>query len=439
LVGKTRESLPVRSHTASDALKAPAGTTVELLGWVSVSNVVGGLVFLRLRDGSGYIQLAAKKGSAPDAAWEAARGVAVESAVYAKGATRDDPRAPGGKEVSIRDFRIISPSEQWPITESAIRSSKALYDLRHLALRGPKTAAVLKIRSKVVDVTTQYFFQRGYTLIQPPILVKAAVEGGSTLFPVKYFDQTAYLSQSAQLYEEAAICSFDRVFILQPAFRAEKSKTSRHLTEFWMIEAELAFAGLNDLMKVEEELVRSIASGIKEGCKTELETLGKTIKVPEPPFPKITYDEAIRIAAGKGIHMEWGEDLGTEAERVVSMEFNAPVFVTGYPVKARSFYHVSDPDKLEATMSADLLAPGGYGEIATGGQRIYQYDVLYKKVQDFGIDPASMTWYLELRKYGLPPHSGFGMGVERVMRWMLGLKHIRTTSIFPRTRNRLFP
>jgi asparaginyl-tRNA synthetase len=412
---------------------------VELLGWVSVSNVVGGLVFIRLRDGSGYVQLAAKKGSAPESAWEAAQKATVESAVYAKGVVRDDPRAPGGKEVSITDFRVISLSDQWPITKSAVRSPRALYDMRHLAIRGPKTSAVLKIRSKVVDATTQYFFKRGYVLIQPPILVKAAVEGGSTLFPVKYFDQTAYLSQSAQLYEEAAICSFDRVFILQPAFRAEKSKTSRHLTEFWMIEAELAFTGLEGLMKVEEELVHAIATAIRDGCAPELQTLGKSIKVPEPPFDRITYDEALRISASKGIKLEWGEDLGTEAEKFVSMEFEKPVFVTGYPVKARSFYHVSDPDRPEATMSADLLAPAGYGEIATGGQRIHEYDVLYRKVQEFGIDPASMTWYLELRKYGLPPHAGFGMGVERVMRWMLGLKHIRTTSIFPRTMNRLFP
>ncbi|HVP24135.1 MAG TPA: aspartate--tRNA(Asn) ligase [Conexivisphaerales archaeon] len=436
---RTKEASYSRSHTAAEALKAPAGTVVELLGWVSVSNQVGGLVFIRLRDGSGYIQLAARKGSAPEEAWKEAHDATVESAVYAKGVVKDDPRAPGGKEVSIRDFRVISPSAQWPITRSAIRSPTALYDMRHLAIRGPKTSAVLRIRSKVVDLTMQYFFQRGYSLIQPPILVKAAVEGGSTLFPVKYFGETAYLSQSAQLYEEAAICAFEKVFILQPAFRAEKSKTSRHLTEFWMIEAEIAFAGLPELMKVEEELVRAIATGVKEGCGPELATLGKTVKVPDSPFPKITYDEALSIAAKKGVSMEWGEDLGTEAERLISLEFEQPVFVTGYPVKARSFYHVSDPKRPEATMSADLLAPGGYGEIATGGQRIHEYDVLYRKVQDFGIDPASMTWYLELRKYGLPPHSGFGMGVERVMRWMLGLKHIRSTSIFPRTMNRLFP
>jgi len=438
LVRMTKEAWPKRSHTAAEALRAPAGTTVELLGWVSVSNVVGGLVFVRLRDGSGYIQLAAKKGSVPDSTWEEARGIPIESAVYAKGVLKDDPRAPGGKEVSLHDFRVISSSAPWPITRSAIRSPTALYDMRHLAIRGPKTSAVLRIRSRVIDLTTQYFFRRGYTLIQAPLLVKAAVEGGSTLFPVKYFDQTAYLSQSAQLYEEAAICAFEKVFIMQPAFRAEKSKTSRHLTEFWMIDAEVAFIGLPELMKVEEELVTEIASGVKEGCKPELQVLGKAVKVPDSPFPKITYDEALKIAHRKGVSMEWGDDLGTEAENVVSMEFEAPVFVTGYPVKARSFYHVSDPARPEATMSADLLAPG-YGELATGGQRIHEYDVLYKKVQDFGIDPASMTWYLELRKYGLPPHSGFGMGVERVMRWMLGLKHIRSASIFPRTMNRLFP
>jgi asparaginyl-tRNA synthetase len=431
--------LESRTHTSADVLRTQQGTTVKLLGWVSVSNVVGGLVFLRLRDGTGYVQLAAKKGRTPEAAWQAAKDATVESAVYAEGVVRDDPRAPGGKEVSVTDFRVISPSDVWPITKSALRSPTTVYNLRHLSIRGPKTSAILKIRSRLVDSASQYFFKRGYVLIQPPLLVKAAVEGGSTLFPVKYFNDTAYLSQSAQLYEEAAICSFDKVFIVQPAFRAEKSKTSRHLTEFWMIEAELAFCGLDGIMKVEEELVRTIAEDLQRDCGAELTTLGKAIKVPEPPFPKITYDEALKIADKKGIHLNWGDDLNTEAERIVSAGFESPVFVTGYPVTARSFYHVSNPQRPEITMSADLLAPGGYGEIATGGQRIHDYQTLYQKVLDFGIDPASLGWYLELRKYGLPPHAGFGMGVERVLRWMLGLKHIRATSIFPRTISRLYP
>lgn len=431
--------METRSHTASEALKLPSGASVRLLGWVSLRHVVGGLVFLRLRDGSGYIQLAAKKGKSPDPAWKLAREVAVESAVYVEGLVRDDPRAPGGKEVSVREFKVIAPSEQWPITRSALKSTKLLYDLRHLTIRGPKTSAILKIRSKLIRSVMEYFFGRGYVLIQPPLIVKAAVEGGATLFPVQYFGETAYLSQSAQLYEEAAICSFDRVFIAQPAFRAERSKTSRHLTEFWMVEAELAFCDLDGLMQVEEELVHAVTSDLSESCKPELQVLGRSIKVPEPPFPKITYDEALEIAGSKGVKVDWGDDLGTDAERLVSMQFEKPVFVTGYPVKARSFYHVSDPSRPEATMSADLLAPQGYGEIATGGQRIHDYETLRKKVIEFGIDPASLGWYLELRRYGLPPHAGFGIGVERMLRWMLGLKHIRATSIFPRTMNRLYP
>jgi asparaginyl-tRNA synthetase len=428
-----------RSHYASDALKLEPGSEVSLMGWVSVRNQVGGVIFLRIRDGTGYIQASGRKGKMTESAWEEASRATVESAVYVSGTIKEDRRAPNGKEVSISDFRLIAPSDPWPLRKSALQSKSIIYDLRHLAIRGPKSSAVMKVRSALIRAVMEFFYTRGYVYIQSPILVGAAVEGGATLFPVKYFDETAYLSQSAQLYEEAAICSFDKVFILQPAFRAEKSRTARHLTEFWMIESELAFTTLGGLLRVEEELVHDVSSYISSNCKTELRVLGREVDVPEPPFPRIDYDEALRISSRKGVEVRWGEDLGTEAERVVSQYFDKPVFITGYPLSARSFYHMEDPARPRVSLSADLLAPQGYGEIATGGQRIHDYDALLKRIKEHGLDASSMKWYLELRRYGLPPHSGFGMGVERLLRWLLGLKHIRSTTLFPRTPNRLYP
>jgi asparaginyl-tRNA synthetase len=428
-----------RSHYASEVFSLEQDTKVKLQGWIAVKNQVGGMLFLRLRDGTGYIQVSARKGTVDDAAWNEAVSAEAESAVYVEGLVKNDQRAPGGKEIRMTGFKLIAPSQPWPLRKDVLKSRSALFDMRHLSIRGPKSSSVIKVRSELVKATFNYFYSRGYIYIQTPILVGAAVEGGATLFPVKYFDQTAYLSQSAQLYEEAAICSFDKVFVLQPAFRAEKSKTARHLTEFWMIESELAFKGLDELMKVEEELVYSITSHISENCKSELSVIGKRVKPVEPPFPKIDYDEALVIAEKGGVKVEWGEDLGTEAEKLVSKAFEKPVFVKGYPLSARSFYHMEDPNRPKVSLSADLLAPQGYGEIATGGQRIHDYETLLKRIEEHKLSPESMKWYLELRRYGLPPHSGFGMGVERLLRWLLGLKHIRSTTLFPRTPNRLYP
>lgn len=426
-----------RTHKASEVPQLPQGTEVKLLGWVAVKNLVGGVVFLRLRDGSGFIQLSGRRGTIPEEAWDEATKATTESAVYAEGIVKEDRRAPFGKEVTLTRFKVIAGAEPWPLRKSLLKSRSALYDLRHLSIRGLKTASLIKIRSELMRSVFDYFYDKGYVYIQTPILVGSAVEGGATLFSLKYFDETAYLSQSAQLYEEAAILSLDRVFILQPAFRAEKSKTARHLTEFWMIESELAFTELDELLAVEEELVHHMAEHVSLSCLRELEALGKKIVVPDPPFPKIDYEEALQIAERKGVKLEWGEDLGTEAERVVSQSFEKPVFVKGYPLSARSFYHMEDPHRKGVSLSADLLAGGV--EIATGGQRIHEYEVLMKRVEEHGLDPERMKWYLDLRKYGMPPHSGFGLGVERALKWMLDLKHIRSASIFPRTTSRLYP
>jgi asparaginyl-tRNA synthetase len=298
---------------------------------------------------------------------------------------------------------------------------------------------VLKIRAEVIHAAFEFFTRRGFVLISAPTLVQNAVEGGATLFELDYFGQPAYLSQSAQLYEEAAICAFEKVFIYQPAFRAEKSKTSKHLTEFWMIEAEQAFAGQDDNMRLQEELVTHMAERVVEHCRSELHLLGRMLRVPSRPFPRISYDEVRDRAAQRGIGFAWGEDLPTDAEKLVSSSFEDPVFVTDYPLAARSFYHMTKGATGKVTLSADLMAPEGYGEIATGGQRLHDYELLVDRVRHQELPPESFQWYLDLRKYGLPPHSGFGLGVERTTRWFCGLRHIRATCLFPRTITRITP
>lgn len=412
---------------------------VELNGWVVTKSTVGGLLFLLIRDGSGYIQIVGKKGVTDESFINRMKDVTIESAVRVKGQLRDDPRAPGGKELTVKEFEVIAPSEKWPITKSAVKSSAFLYDNRHLSIRGKKSSSVMKIRSEFINAAFDFFTEHDFVYINAPSIVQSAVEGGATLFGIDYFGKKAYLTQSAQLYEEAAICAFGKVFIMQPAFRAEKSKTAKHLTEFVMIEAEVAFNEQKDNMKLQEDLVNYICSRIVEKRSKELEILGRKFVVPEKPFPKITYDE-VRDTAGKnGINFEWGEDIPTEAERLISKMFDKPFFVTDYPLSARSFYHMTKPDNDKVTLSADLIAPEGFGEIATGGQRMHDYNLLVERLKQQELPIESFQWYVDLRKYGMPPHAGFGIGVERSIRWICNLKHIRATSLFPRTITRVYP
>ena len=411
---------------------------MEVKGWAARKHTVGGLVFVLVRDGTGYVQVSARKGSA-DAAYQAARGVARESAVMVRGEVRDDRRAPGGKEVSASEFMVVAPAENWPITRTAAKGASFLFDKRHLSIRGPKAIAAMRIRAEVVGAAFDYFRESGFHLISAPTFVQAAVEGGSTLFSVDYFGKKASLSQSAQFYEEAAIPALQKVWIFQPAFRAEKSKTAKHLTEFWMIEAEQAFADQADNMKVQEALLSRMVERVLANRQADLRTLGRTLKQPELPFPRITYDEVRSIAASKGFGFEWGDDLPTEAERAVSQTQDAPFFVTDYPLSARSFYHMTYQDRPNVTKSADLIAPEGVGELATGGQRIHDYAQLMERISSQDLPTESFSWYLELRKFGMPPHSGFGIGVERTTRWIAGLRHIRSASLFPRTLSRISP
>ncbi len=429
-----------RSHTVREALQAEGGTQVAILGWVATKSSIGGIKFATVRDGTGYIQVACKKDRVPEKAFGEFERATKESAVWVLGSLREDKRAPGGKEISASDFAILALAEMWPITKSAAKASSSfLYDMRHLAIRGKKASAAIKVRAHIVYAAFDYFVKSGFTLISAPSIVQNAVEGGSTLFEINYFDKKAYLSQSAQLYEEAAILALGKVFIFQPAFRAEKSKTSKHLTEFWMIEAEQAFAGQEDNIRLQEALVKAMAERVQSECSEELKTLGRSFKVPEVPFPRITYDKAMEISSKSGIQFEWGEDIPTEAEKLVSKEFDVPFFITGYPLSARSFYHMTEETNDKVTRSADLIAPEGYGEIATGGQRIHEYGSLMKRIASQELPSESFSWYLDLRKYGMPEHSGFGIGVERTTRWMCGLKHIRAASLFPRTISRVKP
>ncbi|MBI3859869.1 MAG: aspartate--tRNA(Asn) ligase [Thaumarchaeota archaeon] len=428
-----------KRSTAARVLSGDSDSDVELRGWAARKHTVGGLIFVLLRDGTGFIQISAKKGLTEPASFEEAKSVTMESAVVVRGTVKDDRRAPGGKEVSSVEFEVVSRAEPWPITKTAVKSRSFLFDKRHLSIRGPKAIAAMKVRAEVIGAAFDFFRDNGFSLISAPTFVQAAVEGGSTLFPVEYFGKEAYLSQSAQFYEEASLAALQKVWIYQPAFRAEKSKTNKHLTEFWMIEAEQAFADQEDNLAVMEGLLSSMTRRVLERRQAELRTLGRTLKEFSLPLPRVTYDEAREIAEKKGFGFEWGDDIGAEAERAISLSQESPFFITDYPLSARAFYHMTYPDRPKVTRSADLIAPEGVGELATGGQRIHDQADLMKRIESQDLPSSAFSWYLELRKYGMPPHAGFGIGVERTTRWIAGLKHIRSASLFPRTVSRISP
>lgn len=433
--------LNYRTSDSRDVKNKEEKETVRLIGWIANKRVHSKKVFINLRDRFGYIQLVAREDILPKDKFIHVKNTNIESAIAIEGFVVKDPRAPDGVEVHLTDFIVVSPADEWPITLSALRSPSFLYDMRHLTLRGPRSRAIMLIRSELIRSMIEFFINNEYVWIHAPTFITAAVEGGATLFPVKYFDRTAYLTQSAQFYEEAAICTYEKVFVVQPSFRSEKSRTRKHLTEFWHVEAEVAFATHQDIMKVEEELIYYSLCKLIERVPSEIKYIrkGKKFKPPEPPYEKIKYDEVIQMLQSKNININWGDDFGAKAEKVVSKMFDSPFFITHFPVKTRSFYHMDDPNNPELTLSSDLYAPEGYGEITSGGQRIHEYDKLYDKIKQFGLNPKDYQWYLDLRKYGMPPHSGFGLGVERTLRWILHLPHIRDSTLFPRTPSRLYP
>ncbi|MEM2034190.1 MAG: asparagine--tRNA ligase [Candidatus Caldarchaeum sp.] len=418
----------------------PDGSEVELRGWIRSKRHHGRLMFIDLRDGTGVVQVTLKAAELPEADFQAVSSAGRESAVVVWGVVVHDPRAPGGAEVRARKIELLSASlEEFPIKKGV--GPRFLSDHRHLAIRSPKAAAILRFRSNLLKSIRNWFEREGFVEVHCPTFITAAVEGGATLFEVNYFGKKVYLTQSVQFYQEAAIYSLGKVYSIQPSFRAERSKTRRHLTEFWHVEGEMAFAGLDDLMRVVERLVGEASAETLENSRELLRLLGRerSPESVEPPYHRVKYSEALDILASKGVQLEWGSDLGADEEKILTMEFDKPFFLTHFPRKAKAFYHMPDPANPELTLSADLLAPEGYGEIVGSGQRIHDYEQLLARIVEEGLEPADYKWYLDLRKYGSVPHSGFGLGVERLVQWLLGLKNIRSAVMFPRTMSRTYP
>jgi len=416
------------------------GSEIELVGWVRSKRSHGKLVFIDLRDSTGVIQVAVKYGLTNSESFQKSLEAKIESAVRIRGKVKKDPRAPGGVEIQCNSLEILSQSlDDFPIRKGV--GLKFLLDNRHLHLRSPRVGAIMKIRAELIDAARRWLKENGFIEINCPTFITAAVEGGATLFKVDYFGKTVYLTQSVQFYQEAAIYSLEKVYSLQPSFRAEMSRTRRHLTEFWHLEVEVAFADLWSIMKVIEELLYNMVKSVCEKCREELKILGREIKpeLAEPPYPKIKYAEALEILRRKNIELRWGDDFGADEERELSLEFDKPFFVTHYPRESKAFYHMPDPENPSVCLNADLLAPGGYGEIVGGGQRIHDYNLLVERIRENGLNLEDYKWYLDLRKYGSVPHSGFGMGIERVLWWLLKLPHIRSACLFPRTPARIYP
>jgi asparaginyl-tRNA synthetase len=412
------------------------GKTVAIRGWVYRRREGKETVFLVVRDSTGVIQCTVKPGSL---AWKEAGKITIESSLTIEGAVKKDPRAPGGYEVSAGKLSVIGLADVFPISKD--KSEEFLRDIRHLWLRSRKMNLVMKVRGEMLEFTREFFKNQGFVEVSPPMFISAAVEGGSTLFGLKYFDQNLYLTQSSQLYLEILIYSLEKVYCIAPSFRAEKSRTIRHLTEYWHIEGEWPFADMNDLMRFEEKLLAYVCKKAAKKCRKEFEELGADIsKVAsvEMPFPKITYTEAVERLKAKGIERKWGEDFGYDDEKVLADEFGKPFFVYDYPTAIKAFYCKTYRDRPEVAMSVDMLVPR-IGEISTGGAREDDKDMLIKRIRETGLNEKDYDWYLDLRRYGTVPHVGFGMGLERLLTWMLDLDNIIDSIPFPRTTRRFYP
>jgi asparaginyl-tRNA synthetase len=421
---------------------AHAGEAVEIRGWLYNKRSSGKIHFLLIRDGSGLMQAVLTRQDVPPEALAAADGLTQESSLAVSGTVRADPRAPGGYELSVSDLRILQVADPYPITPKE-HGVEFLMDHRHLWLRSRRQHALMRIRAEVISACTDFLDGEGFLRVDTPILTPAAVEGTTTLFETPYFDLgTAYLTQSGQLYNEAAAMAFGRVYCFGPTFRAEKSKTRRHLTEFWMVEPEAAYMTLDEYMDLAEQMVSAVVARVIARRRSELETLDRDtagLEAVRPPFPRISYDEALAMLDRAGKPIPWGEDFGGDEETVISSAYDRPVFVHHYPAQCKAFYMEPDSGRPGVVLSADLLAPEGYGEIIGGGQRIHDLALLERRLRDHGLPAETYQWYLDLRRYGTVPHSGFGLGIERTVAWIAGIEHIREAIPFPRLINRLYP
>jgi asparaginyl-tRNA synthetase len=412
------------------------GQKITVRGWVYRKRESKELIFLLIRDSSGVIQCTVRKNTL---CWKEAQKLTIESSLSLEGTAREDKRAPGGFEIDVEAINIIGLAETFPISKD--KSEEFIRDMRHLWLRSRKMNLVMKVRADVLEAARQYFRSQDYTEVSPPMFISAAVEGGSTLFGLKYFDENLYLTQSSQLYLEILIYSLENVWCIAPSFRAEKSRTIRHLTEYWHIESEWPFADMTVLMKFEEGLMAHICNTIGDHCQKEFAELNADIsklQVVRVPFPRITYREAIERLKPKNSMLSWGADLGYEDEKVLAEDFGKPFFVYDYPAEIKAFYCKTYLDHPEVAMSVDMMVPR-IGEISTGGAREENKDLLIERMKAQGLKPEDYEWYLDLRRYGTVPHVGFGMGLERLLTWMLDLDNIIDAIPFPRTTRRFYP
>lgn len=426
------------------------GQAVIIRGWLYNLRESGKLLFPQFRDGSGIIQGVVPKNAVTPEVFDAVKTLTQESSVIVEGKVRADKRAPGGYELDVANVKVVQrvpESDPYPITPKE-HGTDFLMEHRHLWVRSQRQAAILRVRAEIIKAARDFFDQNGFTLTDPPIITPAACEGTTTLFPVDYFDDQAYLTQSGQLYAEAMAMALGKVYSFGPTFRAEKSKTRRHLTEFWMVEPEVAYAELDDVMALAEGLISFIVKRCLEKRRVDLQTIGRDLskleKI-EPPFPRISYDDAVKnLQEGhaKGAlesKFEWGGDLGSPDETYLSAQFEKPVMVHRYPAKVKAFYMEPDPQRPELALCVDVLAPEGYGEIIGGSQRMASHDLLLQRIHEHGLPEEAFKWYLDLRKFGSVPHGGFGMGIERAVAWICGLEHVRETIPFPRMLYRLYP
>jgi len=424
-----------------DEAKDHVGEEVELRGWLYNKRSSGKIHFIILRDGSGFMQCVVVKSAVSDKVFELYDELTLESSMIVRGKVREDARAPGGYELDVSTMELVHKAVDYPITKKE-HGIGFLLPIRHLWLRSRKQWALMRIRAELESAIEDFFNNRGFVRIDAPILTPASVEGTTTLFETDYFGEKAYLSQSGQLYMEAACIAHGRVYCFGPTFRAEKSKTRRHLMEFWMVEPEIAWAVLDDIMKLAEDFVSYLVERVLERRKEELKYLERDLGPLEsvkPPFPRISYTEAVEILKEKGMQFEWGEDFGGDEETVISNSFDRPVIVHRYPARIKAFYMKRDPENQELALGMDMPAPEGYGEIIGGGQREEDLFALEKRLQEFNLPRESYEWYLDLRRYGSVPHSGFGLGLERTIAWIAGIPHVREAIPFPRLLEKIYP
>lgn len=429
-------------YATIDRISNFEGKSVVIKGWLYNIRSSGKIHFLQIRDGYGFIQGVASVKDVGEEVFESIKGLTQESSIEVEGLVRKEERAPGGYELTLSNVKIIQIAHgDYPITHKE-HGVEFLMDNRHLWLRTPRQHAIMRIRAEITRACRQFLDSRGFTLIEPPIITPSCCEGTTNLFEIDYFGENAYLTQTGQLYAEAAAMAFGKVYSFGPTFRAEKCKTRRHLNEFWMLEPEMAFVDHEGNLELQEQLVEYIVQQVLGKMKPELAVIGRNTSKLEKvraPFERITYTDAIKLLNDNGYEIKWGEDFGAPEETFIAEKFEKPVFVTKYPAKVKAFYMLPDPENPDVVMCADLLAPEGYGEIIGGSQRNHDFDSLLKKMEEEKLPRHVYEWYLDLRKYGTVPHSGFGLGIERTVAWICGLEHVRETIPFARTLNRISP